>query len=502
MKNLTGQKVIAIMMRGSKKILMALAVVSAVLFVLWGTKLFFAKIPLWVRWEKSAFTDKTGNYEIVLRHKKVCVKYDTNVIWRSQKEIKVQKALSCDIDNDGTEELILLCWKIGRFGKHKPFWITNDEDTWSQHLFVYEYEAEQIRPKWMSSYLGQNIADMKFNGKEAPNVRLWMQEPDGTMSSWVWDFWGFEREEEKISFCVFGDVLAHKPIYNYGLQKEPSFGFLFENVQQIVDDSTVAVINQETPLTDNPAMYGDFPRFGTPVQVGRAIVNAGFDVVTCATNHALDRGVEGVDFTKKFFESNDIKCLGIQTSEEEKRNPYTMITRNGVRFALLNFTYGTNGISIPENFPNMVHLFSEKEVRSALTQARSEADFVIVFAHWGTEYAPEPDAFQKQWTQIFLECEVDIVVGTHPHCLQPYEVLVDDNGHRMLVYYSIGNYISAQPEKECVKGGAAQFTIELTPTGYQLTAYALQPLVITWHKGGKYTVQCLIEKENEKGNDK
>jgi len=483
---------------GSKKIFVALAIVSAAIFMLCGTKMFFSKIPLWVCWEKNVFTDNTGNYEIVLRNKNVYVKYDTNVIWSSPKEIKVQKALSCDIDNDGTEELILLCWKIGRFGNHKPFWVTEDEDTWSQHLFVYEYVAGQIRPKWMSSYLGQDVADIKSNGKEAPYIRLWVQEPDGTMSSWFWDSWGFQREKETISFCVFGDVLAHKPIYNYGLQREPSFEFLFENVQGILDDSSVAVINQETPLTDNPAMYGDFPRFGTPVQVGQAIVNAGFDVVTCATNHALDRGVEGVDFTKKFFDSNGIKCLGIQTSEEEKRNSYTVITRNGVRFALLNFTYGTNGIPIPKNFPNMVHLFSEEEVRSALAQARSAADFVIVFAHWGTEYTQEPDAFQKRWTQIFLECAVDVVVGTHPHCLQPYELLVDDNGHQMLVYYSIGNYISAQPEKHCVKGGVAKFTIKLTQKGYQLTEYALQPLAITWHEGGKYTVECLMKKGNDK----
>lgn len=146
----------------------------------------------------------------------------------------------------------------------------------------------------------------------------------------------------------------------------------------------------------------------------------------------------------------------------------------------------------------MVHLFSEEEVRSALAQARSAADFVIVFAHWGTEYAQDPDAFQKRWTQIFLECAVDVVVGTHPHCLQPYELLMDDNGHQMLVYYSIGNYISAQPEKHCVKGGMAKFTIGLTEKGYQLTEYALQPLAITWHEGGKYTVECLMEKGNDK----
>ncbi|MDE6911998.1 MAG: CapA family protein, partial [Lachnospiraceae bacterium] len=101
----------------------------------------------------------------------------------------------------------------------------------------------------------------------------------------------------------------------------------------------------------------------------------------------------------------------------------------------------------------------------------------------------EPDAFQQKWTQIFLDSGVDIVVGTHPHTLQPFELRTGSNGHRMLVYYSIGNYISAQPEKSCVKGGIAQFTISLTPQGYQLAAYDLQPLEIVWHQGGKYTAE-------------
>lgn len=124
-----------------------------------------------------------------------------------------------------------------------------------------------------------------------------------------------------------------------------------------------------------------------------------------------------------------------------------------------------------------------------IARAKAEADFVIVFAHWGTEYAQEPDEFQRKWTQVFLQSGVDIVIGTHPHILQPYEMLTGDDGHQMLVYYSIGNYISAQPEKRCVKGGMAEFTVSLTPTGYQITEYDLQPLTIVWQQGGRYTVE-------------
>ena len=265
---------------------------------------------------------------------------------------------------------------------------------------------------------------------------------------------------------------------------------MYENVRDVIKESDIAVINQETPLVDEPALYGDYPRFGTPVQVGKAIANAGFDVVTCATNHALDRGAEGINTTKAFFEKEDMKCLGIQSEGETDYHPYEILVRNGVRFALLNYTYGTNGIRPPEENPNMVHLLDDKiKITNDIKMAKAESDFVIVFVHWGTEYAEEPDAFQLKWTQLFADCKVDVVVGTHPHMIQPYEILRDDDGHEMLIYYSIGNYISAQPEESCVKGGMASFTVSLTPEGYKVTEYGFLPLTIRRQEGGKYVTE-------------
>ena len=154
------------------------------------------------------------------------------------------------------------------------------------------------------------------------------------------------------------------------------------------------------------------------------------------------------------------------------------------------YTYGTNGIRIPDNNPYMVHLLDDEEkIKGDIGKAKSETDFVIVFAHWGTENSDQPDEFQKKWAQVFLDSGVDVVIGTHPHVLQPYEILKDDNGHEMLIYYSIGNYISAQSEKSCIKGGMASFTVSLTKEGYKITEYNLQPLMINWNEGGKYSVE-------------
>lgn len=401
---------------------------GAILYMLWKSGCF---LPHWIIWENQRFTAGDGQYEVVLEDRQLTVRCGGEVRWASSDDMMVQTAAAEDIDGDGMQELVLVCWKQGRYGRHRPFWIEKDEKAWSQHLFVYAFTGETIRPKWMSSYIGQDVSDIASNQKSAPYSRLWLTDLEGAVSSWVWDSWGFTKEDSSISFVAFGDLLAHEPIYRYGLNNGGDFDFLFEHVKDEIADSDVAVINQETPLTDQPSMYSDYPRFGTPAQIGDAIADAGFHVVTCATNHALDRGAEGVSFTKALFDNNHVTCLGIQSKEETEYQAYRIIARNGVQFALLNYTYGTNGLALPDVNPYMVHLLeNEDKIRNDIAEAKSAADFVIVFVHWGTEYAKEPDDFQKKWAQVFLDSGVDILIGTHPHILQPYEVLTGNDDHK------------------------------------------------------------------------
>lgn len=504
---------------------MALACVGAISYI--SKNILINKgvlLPKWISWESGTYYADPVPYQIILNHKTVNIFCDSAAIWTSPNDIKVQQVLSCDIDGDLEDELVLLCWKKGRFGSYRPFWVEEDEAHWSQHIFVYEYDSGKVTPKWMSSYLGQNVARMDTIKSLDPNngchasrdilmadnrqnalkaSRLLLTDSDGLITSWVWDSWGFKKEDTEVSFTVFGDNLIHEAIYRYGLYHGESFDFLFKNVRKLIDSCDISVINQETPLVDDPAFYSDYPRFGTPLAVGEAIADAGFDIVTCATNHALDQGACGVQTTKEFFDAHNILCLGIQTQNNnshaargisplygEDRHPYEILEKNGIRFALFNYTYGTNGIRIPEEDPYMVHLLdNEDEIRNDIEKARAETDFIIVFTHWGTENSHQTDAFQQKWTQIFLACKVDVVIGTHPHTLQPYEMLTDDSGHEMLVYYSIGNFVSAQPEKSCVKGGVASFTVSLSSTGYKVTEYTLQPLFIVREDDGMYTVK-------------
>lgn len=483
------------------KIVSALILVSTLAaggYTLWRAGAF---LPRWIPWADADFWDESGEYRIVLHGKSVRVIRQEGaagqsagtareaVIWTSPKGVLVQKVLSADIDNDQREELVLLCWKIGRYGRDRPFWVEKDEKKWSQHLFVYEYEQENIRPQWMSSYLGKDLADVTAYRRADNLNRLLFTDPDGEISCWKWDSWGFTLEDASVSFVAFGDNLLHEPVWHYALQNDEAFTFLFENFRDVIAESDVSIINQETPLVEDPALYGGYPRFGTPVGVGQAIADAGFDIVTCATNHALDRGPGGVNTTKKFFASRDILCLGIQTEDAAEYRPYEIIMKKGIRFALLNYTYGTNGIKVPDSAPHMVHLLKdEAQIREDIERARADADFVLLFVHWGTENAPQIDEEQKKWSQIFLQSHADVVIGTHPHVLQPCETLTAEDGHEMLVYYSLGNYISAQSEPYSLKGGMARFTVSPSPDGYKIAEYSLTPLAITWHKGGRYTV--------------
>ena len=145
-----------------------------------------------------------------------------------------------------------------------------------------------------------------------------------------------------------------------------------------------------------------------------------------------------------------------------------------------------------QDFQGVYLLEKEEQIKRDMREAKETADMLVVFVHWGTEGAAEPDDFQQKWAQIFLEGKADVVVGTHPHILQPCMVFRDDSGHEMLVYYSLGNFISAQPEKTCVRGGMASFTIGLSPEGSRITSYSLQPLEIRWHEGGMYQTDYAV----------
>ena len=256
-----------------------------------------------------------------------------------------------------------------------------------------------------------------------------------------------ETEEEEIPDTVnirmVGDILLHTGVETSACDEEGGYNFdaIFANTKEYIEAADLAIVNEEVILGGEELGISGYPCFNGPYEVAEALSNAGFDVVCHATNHALDKGKQGLLNTIGNWDNyNDMEAIGIHESEEDSKEIY--ITEiNGIKIAVLNYTYGTNGIPLPSDMPYCVDLLEEDKVRSDIRLAEENADFTIVCPHWGTEYRLEKDSMQSKWTDIFFSEGVDLVIGTHPHVIEPYEMIEDEN-HKMLVYYSLGNFVN------------------------------------------------------------
>ena len=174
--------------------------------------------------------------------------------------------------------------------------------------------------------------------------------------------------------------------------------------------------------------------------------------------------------------------LGIYNTPEEQDEIY-IYEEKGIRIAILNYTYGTNGIPLPEDMPYIVNLMDKEQMKEDIEKAKEMADFVVVCPHWGTEYVLAETDYQKNYAEFFLDCGVGLVLGTHPHVIEPVEMLTDENGHEMLVYYSLGNYVNCtSSENEDIGrrmlGAMAEVTITKDESGdVCISEYGAQPLV-------------------------
>lgn len=290
-----------------------------------------------------------------------------------------------------------------------------------------------------------------------------------------------------VTLKMVGDILLHTRILNYSRQEDTTYNFdtIFENVIEQIEEADIALVNQEVILGGTELGVSGYPQFNAPYEVGDALVNVGFDVILHSTNHALDKGKKGLLSCLSFWEETypEIAVLGIQDSAKAQEELY-IIEVNGIRIAILNYTYGTNGISLPKDMPYAVNLLEEERVIADLKEAEEQADFTVVCPHWGTEYRLTPDSSQKKWTQIFLKYGADLVLGTHPHVIEPIEWVQDEEtGNKMLVYYSLGNFVNWTSGKgETVAnrmvGGLANITIELKEQGEAFIAdYGIEPVV-------------------------
>ncbi|MCR5756274.1 MAG: CapA family protein [Acetatifactor sp.] len=295
-------------------------------------------------------------------------------------------------------------------------------------------------------------------------------------------------DHSSLRLIMVGDILLHTPVENSAKREDGSYNFdaVFEHTWEEIRSADLALVNQEVIIGGEELGISGYPAFNAPYEIGDTLVNAGFDVICQGTNHAMDKGKRGILNCLTFWEENhpDIAVLGIHNSRESYDDIY-YYEQNGIRIAILNYTYGTNGIPLPEDMPYAVSLLEQSKVEADLQEAEQNSDFVVVCPHWGTEYLLTTDTMQKKWTQIFLEGGADLVLGTHPHVIEPVEWVKDENtGHEMLVYYSLGNFVNwtsgtGEGVANRMVGGMADVTLkkDLDSGNVFISDWGVEPLV-------------------------
>ena len=268
------------------------------------------------------------------------------------------------------------------------------------------------------------------------------------------------KEEEKpkeysASLVMVGDLLVHDRLYN---AMKTSDGYNFKPaltyIKDIVKDYDIAYYNQETILGGEEIGLSSYPSFNSPYEVGDAMIDAGFNLVSLATNHTLDRGEKAITNSVNYWnEHPSVLAVGSYLSFEE-RDKVRIKEVNNITYTMLNYTYGTNGIKVPEGKEYLVNVWPctgnnlesdtkyqeyKEKVQEDIKRVRDKVDVLIVAMHWGVEYTHIPTNYQLDMASFLEEEGVDIIIGTHPHVVMPVTYINDT-----LVVYSLGNFLSAQ----------------------------------------------------------
>lgn len=275
-----------------------------------------------------------------------------------------------------------------------------------------------------------------------------------------------------------GDVMQHLPQVAAARRADGSFDYTasFECVRPLFKTADLAVVNLETTLTES-GPYSGYPCFRSPTALAGALHAIGTDVCALANNHCFDGGAAGVHTTLSVLDRLGIRHTGLSADTVAQRHPL-LLEAGGIRFALLAYTYGTNGVPAPPG--TAVARIDTAAMRHDLRQARTLADCTVVLMHWGNEYERQPNTEQRRLA-AFLRCHgADVVIGSHPHVAQPCEI--DSTG---AVFYSLGNFVSNQRRRHCDGGilarvtvvqrsdGSLHFAADALPVWVQLPGYRI-----------------------------
>lgn len=294
-------------------------------------------------------------------------------------------------------------------------------------------------------------------------------------------------EIEEAKLIAVGDIMMHstQTRSGYDVKKQTyNFDSFFTPVKSILSTGDWVIGNLETPLAGKDAGgYTGYPLFNAPAQLADAAKKAGFNILTTANNHALDRGEKGVIRTIANLRDRKIASTGTARSAAEA-SQILISTKNNISLAILAYTYGTNGIPIPQGKDYLVSLIDEKKIVKDIAKARTKgADIIAISLHFGDEYQRQPNTQQKQLVQNLLKAGADIILGSHPHVVQPYKIFnfPGKNGktRKAVAIYSMGNFISGQTKNYTDLGVIFQVNIRKKITEKTTEITGITPIP-TW----------------------
>lgn len=272
-------------------------------------------------------------------------------------------------------------------------------------------------------------------------------------------------EVHSMSLLAVGDNLIHGAIYYYNNYNGTYyFNDIYENTNYMTQNADFSFINFETICGGTELGLSSYPMFNGPYEVIDGVASAGFDWLSGSSNHTMDRGEQGILNELNYIHSHypEITITGIHDSWDDY-NALKVVEVNGIKLGLLDYTYGLNGLELPEGKEYLVDLIDQNKIINDIYRLNEVSDIQLVSMHWGTEYSMGVNEQQKQLAQAMVNAGADIIIGAHPHVIEPMEYLYGSDGHQAIVYYSLGNFLSAQDEVERMLGGMASMQLSYYP---------------------------------------
>ena len=257
------------------------------------------------------------------------------------------------------------------------------------------------------------------------------------------------KEEYQASLVMVGDALIHSNIYLDAKKSDGTYDFkpMLELTKPITSKYDLAYYNQETILGGTSLGISSYPRFNSPTEVGDAFLDSGFNLVSLANNHTMDKGEQGVINSLNYWnEKKDVVHAG-QYSSFDDRDSVNVYEKNGIKYAFFSYTTWTNGLETPAGKEYLNNVYSNDKAQNDISKVRDSVDVVIVAMHWGNEYSLGVSDKQIEIANYLSSLGVDIIIGSHPHVVEPVEFI-----GKTLVIYSLGNFISDQEGIERLTG--------------------------------------------------